>query len=326
MSKQNASRYANANDAKPKSARTEPKSARTEPKIRLEPMRYKFTKLTPAQTLTQIAEKTQGFYDLSVRSADWIQRDIRSREFSSFGSYPAPENPAEVEEIVGEENYYLQLTMKKHDVAYMCYDENRGEFHLWGEYQCCIRALNELRYRIEKIKLRTIPKGVIEPVPVIEFVPAEFVPAVPSSPTYSPSSPSYCPMSPILDAPAELVPEFSSVVNEQMKKMGFVNGSGLGAHSTGRKSAIDPVADLGGRLFNTHCGLGFTEPAPLEPAPLEPAPLEPAPLEPAPLEPAPLEPAPLEPAICIHNYTQYYNQETDRMPSLFPECACESRK
>ena len=108
--------------------------------------------------------------------------------------------------------------------------------------------------------------------------------------------------------------------------MGFVHGSGLGAHSTGRKSAIDPVADLGGRLFNTHCGLGFTEPAPLEPAPLEPAPLEPAPLEPAPLEPAPLEPAPLEPAICIHNYTQYYNQETDRMPSLFPECACESRK
>jgi hypothetical protein len=293
-------------------------------------MRYKFTKLTPAQTLTQIAEKTQGFYDLSVRSADWIQRDIRSREFSSFGSYPAPENPAEVEEIVGEENYYLQLTMKKHDVAYMCYDENRGEFHLWGEYQCCIHALNELRYRIEKIKLRTTPKSVIEPVPVIEFVPAEPVPAepvpaefVPSSPTYSPSSPSYCPMSPILDAPAELVPEFSSVVNEQMKKMGFVIGSGLGAHSTGRTSAIDPVADLGGRLFNTHCGLGFTEPAaPLEPAPLEPAAL----LEPAPLEPALLEPALLEPAICIHNYTQYYNQETDRMPSLFPECACESRK
>lgn len=119
------------------------------------PMRYKLTKLTQGQTLVQIASKTQGFYEMSANSADWIQRDVRSREFSSFGSYPASYDSYVVDTIIGKDNYYLKITMKKHDMDYICYDKEKNEFQFWGDYLCCIRAMNELRYRIHTIEERT---------------------------------------------------------------------------------------------------------------------------------------------------------------------------
>jgi hypothetical protein len=122
-------------------------------------MRYKLTKLTQAETLYQIAMKTSGFYDMSVNSANWIQRDVRSREFSSFGSLKAPEDMKLVNIITGDNDYYLKLTMKKHDADYICYDTEKNQFLFWGEYQSCVRAMNEVRYRIEKIKLREATKS-----------------------------------------------------------------------------------------------------------------------------------------------------------------------
>lgn len=124
-------------------------------KVSMPPMRYKLTKLTQAQTLSKIASLTSGFYELSVSAADWVQRDVRSREFSSFGSLKAPQSADAVKQIVGQDNYYLKLTTKNHDIDFICYDKEKNEFHFWGEYQCCIKAMNELRYRIFKIESRS---------------------------------------------------------------------------------------------------------------------------------------------------------------------------
>jgi hypothetical protein len=54
--------------------------------------------------------------------------------------------------------------------------------------------------------------------------------------------------------------------------------------------------------------------------------------EEVPIENAPMEEVPMKeevevpngPIICIHNYMNHYNQETDRIPSLFPDCSCNA--
>lgn len=69
---------------------------------------------------------------------------------------------------------------------------------------------------------------------------------------------------------------YSKIATDQMSKMGFVVGAGLGLKNAGRIAPIDPVEDLGGRATRgtMHYGLGFTghnesaEPEP-EPAELE---------------------------------------------------------
>ena len=174
------------------------------------PMRYRLTKLTPAQTLTQIASKTEGFYSMSANSADWLQRDVRSREFSSFASLPAPQNSEILAVILGENNYYLDLTMKSHRIDWLCHDAEKDEFQFWGEYQACIKAMNELRYRVCKITARMEKKvAAEEPLPTwkwsqeaephqAEIEPEEdnITPLCPSTPSYSPTSPSYSPTSP----------------------------------------------------------------------------------------------------------------------------------
>ena len=134
----------------------------TREKVSMPLMRYKLTKLTQAQTLSKIASLTNGFYDMSVGSADWIQRDVRSREFSSFGSIKAPQSTDAVKQIVGHDDYYLNVTMKKHNIDFIKYDQEKNELHFWGEYQCCIRAMNELRYRIFKVESR-LPKPTVVP-------------------------------------------------------------------------------------------------------------------------------------------------------------------
>ena len=295
-----------------------------EQKVSIPPMRYKLTKLTQAQTLTQIASVTQGFYNMSINSADWVQRDVRSREFSSFGSYSAPRDYNTIVTIMGEDNYYLKLTMKNHDMDYICYDADKNEFQFWGEYQCCIKAMNELRYRIEKIKARmeksessnkNQAKEPKEQWPVSKYSSREEEAYVPESPTYIPMT---MPTSfdwgsiegeftfkeDVGHASYSVDASYSVVAKEQMKKMGFVDGVGLGSKGTGRIEPISHVKDLGGRSSNRDCtGLGFTyqsavllEPAALlEPVVLsEPAAL----LEPALLEPVVLsEPALLEPIV-----------------------------
>jgi hypothetical protein len=228
-------------------------------------MRYKLTKLTRAQTLTQIASVTQGFYNMSINSADWIQRDVRSREFSSFGSYPAPSKLNTLVAVMGEDSYYLKLTTKNHDMDYICYDADKHEFHLWGEYQCCIKAMNELRYRISKIEIRMEKETAAEKKeqwPVSNYSPTEEREKeednVPESPCY------YMSITKPFDWAAEedkdiVDASYSVVAKEQMKKMGFVDGVGLGCKGTGRTEPLNHVKDLGGRYSTRDCsGLGFT--------------------------------------------------------------------
>ena len=200
----------------------------TREKVSMPPMRYKLTKLTQAQTLSKIASLTNGFYDMSVGSADWIQRDVRSREFSSFGSIKAPQSTDAVKQIVGHDDYYLNLTMKNHDIDFIKYDQEKNEFHFWGEYQCCIRAMNELRFRMFKIESR-LPKPTVvpeetqtekkqRPSPLCLSGLASALPDAsshedtmsyactspvynPTSPTYAPTSPTYAPTSPTYPPP-----------------------------------------------------------------------------------------------------------------------------
>jgi hypothetical protein len=262
------------------------RAAPREQKVSIPPMRYKLTKLSQAQTLTQIASVTQGFYNMSINSADWVQRDVRSREFSSFGSYSAPRDYNMIVAIMGEDNYYLKLTMKNHDMDYICYDSEKNEFQFWGEYQCCIKAMNELRYRIEKIKSRMekpekseisrmqekrkdlLSQLKKEQWPVSKYSPA----AEEEEEEYVPGSPTYMSMTiptsfewgmegetrETVDVSYGVDVSYSVVAKEQMKKMGFVDGVGLGSKGTGRIEPISHVKDLGGRSNNRECtGLGF---------------------------------------------------------------------
>jgi hypothetical protein len=288
-------------------------------------MRYRLTKLTPAQTLSQIAAVTQGFYCMSANSADWVQRDVRSREFSSFASLPAPPNTEILAAILGENNYYLDLTMKSHRIDWLCHNADKEEFQFWGEYQACIKAMNELRFRICKVTARMEKKSVTEESSSVpswkwsreaEPIGKDMTPPCPSSPTYSPTSPSYNPTSPVFDAPsfdlgrwgeqpAGDVEDYSPVAKAAMEKMGFVLGQGLGANNTGRLNPINAVSDLGGRPSNERSGLGFKEEE----------------------EDQQSTASESEPpvVICIHNYTQYYDQEKDRIPSEFAPCKCEEK-
>ena len=240
---------------------------REEKKVSIPPMRYKLTKLTQAQTLTQIAMKTQGFYSMSTRSADWVQRDVRNREFSSYGSYPAPRDRSITHTIIGEDNYYLKLTMKNHDMDYICYDGDKNEFQFWGEYQCCIRAMNELRYRIEKINNRMekdVRTQLEKQWPVSNYSPLPNDDDNDHRDDNNDSS-DYCLPSPTYDYDfaydipnANVAPAYSNVAVKQMHKMGFVEGNGLGSKNSGRLNPVNPVDDLGGRSYNHYSGLGFT--------------------------------------------------------------------
>jgi hypothetical protein len=327
-----------------------------EQKVSIPPMRYKLTKLTQAQTLTQIALVTQGFYNMSINSADWVQRDVRSREFSSFGSYSAPRDYNMIVAIMGEDNYYLKLTMKNHDMDYICYDSEKNEFQFWGEYQCCIKAMNELRYRIEKIKARMEKsessnknqvKETREQWPVSNYSPSEEE----EKEEYVPASPIYMPMS--LPTSFEWGMEgetretvdasYSVVAKEQMKKMGFVDGVGLGSKGTGRIEPLSHVKDLHGRSNNRECtGLGYTnelvlsEPAVLcepvvlsepdvlsEPAALVPDSLVLAALVPAALVPAALVPAALVPVVLSEPVLLVVPDLSEPSPSVVPEPSVE---
>jgi len=225
--------------------------------INIPPMRYKLTKLTQAQTLYQIAMKTSGFYDMSVKSADWIQRDVRSRDFSSFGTLKVPEDMKLVDIIAGENDYYLKLTMKKHDIDYICYDGEDNQFQFWGEYQCCIRAMNELRYRIAKVSQREgsrqwpISNGGAssqynDSYGYDEYERDEEYGRDSKRPRED------------MDNVASKQEKYSKFATNQMNKMGFQPSHGLGRNNTGRVEPIDPVSELGGRVSNKLFGFGFS--------------------------------------------------------------------
>ena len=317
---------------------------REQQKVSILPMRYKLTKLSQAQTLTQIASVTQGFYNMSINSADWVQRDVRSREFSSFGSYSAPRDYNMIVAIMGEDNYYLKLTMKNHDMDHICYDSEKNEFQFWGEYQCCIKAMNELRYRIEKIKSRMEKpekseisrmqekrKDLLSQLKKEQWPVSKYSPAEEKEEEYVPASPTYMPMSLTTSFEWGMEEEtretvdasYSIVAKEQMKKMGFVDGVGLGSKGTGRIEPISHVKDLGGRYNNRECtGLGFVSEAFMNKCMIDEPDNETDVLSepelPATLEPATLEPATLEQSDLRHDYLRSKLLNLRRLTKIDP--------
>jgi hypothetical protein len=270
MDSRSSRRYESSN------SRNESNNSHRREQLSIPPMRYKLTKLTQAQTLYQIAMRTSGFYDMSVNSADWVQRDVRSREFSSYGSLKAPEDMKLVDIITGEDDYYLKLTTKKHDVDYICYDREDNKFEFWGEYQCCVRSMNELRYRIEKVTLREGAKQ----YPVSNGCASNQYDDEGERDPYSrdpyPRDDSYARDSHGRDSyfrddsygrdeydcdstfeTPKKQEQYSKFASTQMSKMGFQPSYGLGRNNTGRVAPIDPVTDLGGRTGKNNFGLGF---------------------------------------------------------------------
>ena len=115
-------------------------------------MRYHLEKQTAFDTLIQLSKLTHGFYDVPVDFAQWIIADVRSRNFTSFGYLPAPLSSSDlIKQVIGIEGYYLKLTTTKTGVDFIWHNRESNEFHFWGEHSCCIKAMNEIRYRISKI-------------------------------------------------------------------------------------------------------------------------------------------------------------------------------
>uniref|UniRef100_A0A6C0IIB0 Uncharacterized protein n=1 Tax=viral metagenome TaxID=1070528 RepID=A0A6C0IIB0_9ZZZZ len=115
------------------------------------PMRYDLMIITQDQALMTIASLTRGFHDLPFEFAQWMQYDIRSRPYTTFGYIPAPPNEAIVKKIIGYKGHYLKLTTQRHRVDFIWHNAGTNQFHFWGDRMCCIRAMNEIRYRICKL-------------------------------------------------------------------------------------------------------------------------------------------------------------------------------
>ena len=123
---------------------------KTNKKVFVPPMRYPLTKLSCFETIMNIVELTHGLKDLPKDVAKWIHDDVCSREFSYYGFIPAPPSVDMVKQIIGIDGYYLKMTTKNTGVNFIWHDREKNEFQFWGDYQNCIRAMNEIRYRICK--------------------------------------------------------------------------------------------------------------------------------------------------------------------------------
>jgi hypothetical protein len=192
--------------------------------LSIQPMRYKLTKLTQSQALFQIAIKTSGFYTMSTNSADWIQRDVRSREFTSFGSLEAPKDMKLVNKITGDNDYFLKLTAANHDTDYICYASETNEFQFWGEYKSCIRSMNSIRYRIEKISQREL----LNQGPISNDGAHDDV----------------------TDEPATKKQRCSKFSTTQINTTGFIPSNGVQRHNMGGDASINRMIYLGGSTEN----------------------------------------------------------------------------
>jgi hypothetical protein len=131
-------------------AQNQVNAVETKKKVFVPPMRYPLTKLGCFETIMNIVELTHGLKDLPKDVARAIEKDVCSREFSYYGFIPAPPSVDMVKQIIGIDGYYLKVTTKNTGVSFIWHDRQKNEFQFWGDYQNCIRAMNEIRYRICK--------------------------------------------------------------------------------------------------------------------------------------------------------------------------------
>jgi hypothetical protein len=125
-------------------------------KVFVPPIRYELMPQTEHETLSNIYILTNGFCNLPKNLVDWICYDVRSRPVTYFGRITAPPSASLNKQIIGFEGCYLKLTTQNTGVNFIWYDNSRNEYHFWGEYSRCIRAMNEIRYRICKFVDKTV--------------------------------------------------------------------------------------------------------------------------------------------------------------------------
>jgi hypothetical protein len=114
------------------------------------PMWFNLVNISNYDMLSRISYLTNQFRDLPPEVANWIIYDAQTRPYSSYGTIPAPPSTDLVKKIIGVNGYYLKLTTQNSLVDFIWHDRVRNEFQFWGEYNSCVKAMNEIRYRICK--------------------------------------------------------------------------------------------------------------------------------------------------------------------------------
>ena len=134
------------------------------------PTWFNLVKISNYDMLSHISYLTNQFRDLPPDLANWIIYDAHTRPYSFYGTIPAPPSADLVKQIIGISGYYLKLTTQNSLVDFIWHDRVRNEFQFWGEYQSCVKAMKEIRFRICKYVEMYKPVSVAvdspEPAPV----------------------------------------------------------------------------------------------------------------------------------------------------------------
>jgi len=207
-----------------------------------------------------------------------------------YGDYAAPPNKQIVDQINGQGGYFLKMTAEAAGIYLIWYYQAKERYLFWGPTTRSVRdAMNRIRGRIVKYVVHLDRQSANEIANEIAY----------DEDTYDAyTEDAYDEVSDeeleyIAPVPPTFDEQFGKVSQEQMNKMGFISGKGLGRKHTGRTDPINPIKDIGGRMYNRRYGLGYTKPLPVPvPEPAEPV-LEPVLVEPVPAEPVPAEPVPV---------------------------------
>ena len=294
----------------------------------------------------QVPEKNDYYYDDSPNpieeickytdNLEKIQPEIRYRMLSDicrnksisvYGDYTAPPSKQIVDQINGQGGYFLKMTAKEAGIYLIWYYQAKGRYLFWGPTKRSVRdAMNRIRgrivkyvvhldrhhsedqydtYEIDTYEIDTYEIDREEKMAYVEEPYAE-EPYAEEPCAYAEDSEDEDEEEYIAPVPPTFDEQFGKVSQEQMNKMGFISGKGLGSKHTGRIDPINPIKDIGGRMYNRRYGLGYTKPVPV-PAELVPAELVPAEPVPAELVPAELvhEPAVPVPAEPVPNKVVY---------------------
>ena len=261
----------------------------------------------------QVPEKNDYYYDDSPNpieeickytdNLEKIQPEIRYRMLSDicrnksisvYGDYTAPPSKQIVDQINGQGGYFLKMTAKEAGIYLIWYYQAKGRYLFWGPTKRSVRdAMNRIRGRIVKYVVHLDRHQSEDPYDTYEIdayeidtyeIDREEKMAYTEEPDSEDEEEYIAPVPPTFDE------QFGKVSQEQMNKMGFISGKGLGSKHTGRIDPINPIKDIGGRMYNRRYGLGYTKPVPAEPVPAVPA--EPVPAVPVPAVPVPAVPVP----------------------------------
>ena len=131
-------------------------------KVIVPPMWFNLVKISNCDMLSHISYLTNHFCDLPPDLVTWIINDSRTRPCSYYGSIPAPPSTDLTKQIIGISGYYLKLTTQNCGVDFIWHNRERNEFQFWGGYNCCVNAMNAIRYRICKYVEQAVEKSLAE--------------------------------------------------------------------------------------------------------------------------------------------------------------------